>query len=451
MAYRHYNIALFVRLIFVILIAGAIGFCISIQNHYLLSVFFLIEFLLGWQLISFLNKSHKQMNYFVQAIKNEDTTLRFPEKTGNAIIDELHQSLNELNGILQDVQVKSKIKEKYFGEILQNIATGVVVLTEDGFVTDVNSSALELTGLQTFTHIKQLEHIDLKFANGLIELKNKEKKVLDLLLKKEKVQVITRCTVIRLEKEDVKLITLQDIRGELERKEVDAWVKLIRVLSHEIMNSLAPVTSISQSLKGIWERKLEDNTDQVIDMYVEKTINGLGVITEMSEALIRFVQSYRILSKAPEPRLTSIDIHNFFDRLNILLSPIKESFSGNLKLLPPAKNFYFIADEQMMVQVIINLVKNASEAINEQVAVGEKESEIIVRAIKTGEITAIKVSDNGPGISDEIADEIFIPFFTTKESGSGIGLSYSRQIIRAHGGSLNCRSKEGETVFILRW
>ena len=451
MAYRHYNIVLFIRLIFVIFIAGAIGFCVSIQNYYLLSVFVLIELLLVWRLLFFLRKTHKQINYFVQAIKNEDTTLRFPEKTGNRIIDELHQSLNELNGILQDVQVKSKIKEKYFGEILQNIATGVVVLTEDGFVTDVNSSALELTSLQTFTHIKQLEHIDAKFAKGLIDLKNKEKKVLDLLLQKEKVQVITRCTVIRLENEDVKLITLQDIRGELERKEVDAWVKLIRVLSHEIMNSLAPVTSISQSLKGIWEQKLELAENQPIDIHVEKTINGLGVITEMSEGLIRFVQSYRILSKAPEPRLSSIGIYSFFDRLNILLSPIKEGFSGNLNLLPPAKNFHFIADEQMMVQVIINLVKNASEAINGQGSENGNGSKIRVTAIKSGEITSIKVSDNGPGITDEIADEIFIPFFTTKDNGSGIGLSYSRQIIRAHGGSLNCRSKEGETVFTLRW
>lgn len=451
MAYRHYNSALFIRLTFVILFAIVIGFCISNKNYYILPVCVLLEFFLVWRLLSFLNKTHKQMNYFVQAIKNEDTTLRFPEKTGSKIINELHQSLNELNSILQEVQVKSKIKEKYFGEILQNIATGVVVLTEEGFVTEVNSSALELAGLQTFTHIKQMEQIDSKFANALIELKNKEKKVLDLLLKKERVQVITRCTVIRLENEDVKLITLQDIRGELERKEVDAWVKLIRVLSHEIMNSLAPVTSISQSLKGIWERKLEANVDKEIDIHVEKTINGLGVITEMSEALIRFVQSYRILSKAPEPRLSTVDVHSFFDRLNILLSPIKESFLGDLKLLPPAKNFQFIADEQMMVQVIINLVKNASEAINGEALKGEQSANILVSALKKGEIIELKVKDNGPGISDEIADEIFIPFFTTKENGSGIGLSYSRQIIRAHGGSLHYQSKEGETEFTLRW
>lgn len=449
MAYKHYNRVLFLRILSIVSVASAIGYCIPIQQYYIIVFLVIIEFVLVWQLISFLNKYHKQMSYFVRAIKNEDTTLRFPDKTGSSIIDELHQSLNELNGILQDVQVKSRIKEKYFGEILQNIATGVVVLTEDGFVTDVNSSALELIGLPTFTHIKQLESVDLKFAKEFLDLKNKEKKVLDLLLKKEKVQVITRCTVIRLEKEEVKLITLQDIRGELERKEVDSWVKLIRVLSHEIMNSLAPVTSISQSLKDIWEQKLAKN--QPIDIQVEKTINGLEVITEMSKALIRFVQSYRILSKAPEPRLASIAVYSFFDRLNILLSPIKESFTGELKLLVPASNFQFIADEQMMVQVIINLVKNASEAINQQTDIRNKQAEIIVSAIKIGEITSIKVSDNGPGIPDEIADEIFIPFFTTKDNGSGIGLSYSRQIIRAHAGSLNCRSKAGETVFTLRW
>ena len=451
MVYRHYNSALFVRLGFVIFFAVLIGWFLSQASYYIAFPILLAEIVLVLQFVRFLNKTHKQMNYFVQAIKNEDTTLRFPIKTGNVIINELHQSLNELNGILQEVQVKSKIKEKYFGEILQNIATGVVVLTEDGYVTDVNSAALELLGLQTFTHIKQLDKVDSKFTLGLSELKNRQKKVLDLILKKERIQVISRCSVIRLENEDVKLITLQDIRGELERKEIDAWVKLIRVLSHEIMNSLAPVTSISQSLKRIWEQKLGAIPNVSEDIHVEKTINGLDVITEMSEALIRFVQSYRVLSKAPDPKLDTIDAHSFFDRLNILLSPIRESFLGNLKLISPVKNYCFIADEQMMVQVIINLVKNAAEAFNGEVSEFNSNANITVTSIKKGEITEIRVTDNACGIDEEIADEIFIPFFTTKENGSGIGLSYSRQIMRAHGGSLLCRSKVGETVFTVRW
>jgi len=451
MVYKYYNTFLIIRLILLITVAVAIGYSFAEKSYIRVIIGSIIELILIWKFVGFLNKTHKQINYFVQAIKNKDTTLHFPKKSGNRIINELNQSLSELNGILHDLQVKSKIKETYFSEILQNIDTGVVVLTEKGFVTDANSAALELLGLETFTHIKQLNRIDSKFSLSLIDLKNREKKVLDLISNKERIQVITRCTVIRLENEEVKLISLQDIRGELERKEIDSWVKLIRVLSHEIMNSLAPVTSISQSLKQIWEEKIELSPDVTIDSEAEKTINGLGVITEMSEGLIRFVQSYRILSKAPDPRLASIEIHSFFDRLNILLSPIKESFNGELNFIQPSKNFNFIADEQMMVQVIINLVKNAVEALEEQASSNNTISKISVSVIKKGEITEIKVSDNGQGIPKEIADEVFIPFFTTKENGSGIGLSYSRQILRAHGGSLICRSRIGETVFTVRW
>lgn len=451
MVYRHYNLGLLIRLLILLLLAVGVGIAIANQAILLLSFLLPTELLLIWEFTRFLNKTLREMNFFIQAIKNEDTMLRFPEKTGNANINELHKSLNELNGIIQQVQVKSRIKEKYFSEILQNIATGVVVLTDKGFVNEVNSAALELLGLGTFTHIKQLSRIDPRFCDTLYNLKNRQRKVLELISNKERIQIITRCSEIRIQDELVKLITLQDIRGELERKEIDAWVKLIRVLSHEIMNSLAPVTSISQSLKKIWEQRLASNPNDATDIQVEKTIGGLGVISEMSENLVRFVESYRVLSKAPKPQLSSIQVNSFIDRLNILLSPIKERFQGTLKLTAPAKNFSFIADEQMMVQVIINLVKNAVEAFNGEDRGTDFEARIEVMAIKKGEITEIRVVDNGSGIPEEILDDIFIPFFTTKEHGSGIGLSYSRQILRAHGGSLLCRSKTGETAFTVRW
>ena len=441
---------LFFYLLSLMSLAIGFGFSIAKEEYYAAGFLIFCELILVWNFIRFLNRTHKLMNYFVQAIKNKDTTLHFPQKSSNKIINELHQSLNELNGILHEVQIKSKIKETYFSEILQNIATGVVVLTPKGYVTDVNSSALELTGLQTLTHIKQLKRLDPKFTNEISELKNRQRKVLDLLSNKERIQVMVRCSIIRIDNEDVKLITMQDIRGELERKEIDSWVKLIRVLSHEIMNSLAPVTSISQSLKRIWEQKYDPNHNETAHVDVKKTVDGLGVICQTNEDLVHFVQSYRMLSKAPEPQFNSVDIYAFYDRLSILLSPIKESFEGELKLIKPKTNFKFIADEQMMVQVIINLVKNAAEAFNDQEQQTSQTSTITVNSIKKGDITEIKITDNGNGIPSEIIEEIFIPFFTTKENGSGIGLSYSRQILRAHGGSLLCRSKIGETIFTIR-
>lgn len=451
MGYKNFNTALIVRVLSLIAFATCIGYTYAIQAYYGFVLFILAEIYLAWNLVHFLNKTHKQMNYFVQAIKNKDTALHFPKKTGNRIINELNLSLNELNGIIQDVQMRSKIKETYFAEILQNIATGVVVLTKDGFVNDVNSSALDLLGLETFTHIKQLNRIDSKFSLALASLKNKQRKVLNLTSKNEYIQVMSRCSLIRIKDEEVKLITLQDIRGELERKEIDAWVKLIRVLSHEIMNSLAPITSISQSLKRLWEENNHSNEQSPINQNVNKTLEGLTVITQTNEALVQFVNSYRVLSKAPLPKLESISIENFFDRLNILLSPIKESFSGLLELSLPDKEFNFVADEQMMVQVIINLVKNAAEAFEDQAGNITDKTIIQVQASQKGKITEITVSDNGDGIPPEILDDIFIPFFTTKESGSGIGLSYSRQILRAHGGSLLCQSKVGKTTFTVRW
>jgi nitrogen fixation/metabolism regulation signal transduction histidine kinase len=447
MGYKNYNLVLSVRILILLLSAIWCGHAIATTSHIALAfscLFLVVEIV---DLFRFLNKTHKQIDYFIKAIKNEDTTLRFPEKSGNKIINELHHSLNELNGILQQVQTKSRIREKYFGEILQNISTGVIVISENTHITDVNSAALELLGIPALTHISQLKRIDTRFTKSLLQISNKQKQVLELSTPRERVQINTACSVIRIHKEDIKLITLQDIRGELERKEVDAWIKLIRVLSHEIMNSLAPVTSIAQSLKRIWEEKSTMIIDQNLKTEVGKTVNGLGVITEMSEALIHFVKSYRMLSKPPKPILTSVNSIEFFDRLSILLSPIKEEFSGDLDIQTPKKSFEFLADEQMIVQVIINLVKNATEAFNGGAANGK----ISVNCNKKGPICEMNVIDNGPGIPVEIADEIFIPFFTTKANGSGVGLSYSRQIIRAHGGSLYCSSKPNQTVFKLRW
>lgn len=329
MGYRYYNSILFLRFVLLIAVAISIGYFYSNKAYYSLGACITLEIYLAWSFILFLNKTHKQMDYFVQSIKNKDTTLHFPKKSGNKIIDELNQSLNELNGIIQEVQMKSRIKETYFAEILQNIATGVIVITENGFVTDVNSATLELLGLETFTHIKQLNRVDSKFSLALSNLKNKQRKVLNLTTKNEHIQVMTRCSLIRIEKEEVKLITLQDIRGELERKEIDAWVKLIRVLSHEIMNSLAPITSISQSLKQLWKEKQANYIGNTQDSDVSKTLDGLNVITQTNQDLVQFVQSYRVLSKAPIPKLNRIKANSFFDRLNILLSPIKEVFSAN--------------------------------------------------------------------------------------------------------------------------
>ncbi len=397
------------------------------------------------ELIHFVNSTNRQMSYFIHAVKNDDTSLRFPERTGNSIIDELHVRLNELNELLQKTKVKSRIKEQYFSEILENIATGVMVVDEKGFVTDVNAAVLDLLGVNHLSHLSQLERIDKEFKSAIDNIEAFQKQVVNLRKRNETLQLIVRCSVIDLKHENIRLITLQDIRGELERKEIDSWVKLIRVLNHEIMNSLTPVTSIAQVLEGIWKERVKKEEAISADKDVESTIDGLAVIGERGESLIRFVKSYRALTKAPEPKLTAIDSYDFLDRLRILVSPLKDGFGGQIIVDTPADNFTFFADEQMIVQVVINLVKNAVEALQEIV-----DPKVRITIEQNASNIFLNVEDNGMGIPPEIMDEIFIPFFTTKENGSGIGLSLSRHILRLHSGTLKVNSVQGEkTQFTL--
>jgi len=448
MAFKHYNRLLILRLILIVLIPVLTGFLIADHHSLLLIIgFSAAEVVLIIEFIHFLNRSNRQISFFIQAIKNDDTTLRFPIETGNAVLNDLHLSLNELNVILQETKVKSQIRERYVSEILQNIGTGVMVCNEKGFITEVNPAALELIGLQTLTHVSQLERVDPHFKTDLMNLGNLQKQVITLKKPKEQVQIITRCSVINLKDEDVKLFTLQDIRGELERKELDSWVKLIRVLNHEIMNSLAPVTSIAQSLKEIWKKKIPEGKLPADDEAVESTIKGLGIISEQGEGLVRFVQSYRMLTKVPIPQMASVSIQGLFDRLSILVSPVKADSGVAIRFQYPQPGFHVMVDEQMMVQAVINLVKNAAEALSE---ISDPLIEIACYPLPKNE-TELTVTDNGPGIPDEIQEEIFVPFFTTKTNGNGIGLSLARQNIRAHGGTLSCSSRPGKTVFKLRW
>jgi len=448
MAFKQYNKQLTFRLFASFFIPLFMGWAIANRYPWEIILFSLfLESLLIWELFRFLTRTNRQISFFIQAIKNDDTTLRFPVKTGNSIINDLHFSLNELNKVLQETKLKSQIRERYFSEIIKNIGTGIIVFNAKGFVSEANPAVLELTGLQHITHLSQLDRVDSTFREELEKPGNSKKRVITLRKPGELVQLITRSSTITLKDEKVQLVTLQDIRGELERKELDSWVKLIRVLSHEIMNSLAPVTSIAQSLHDLWKGKAATSNQMPDKEDIESTIGGLEVIGERGVGLIRFVQSYRLLTKVPVPDIKNVSIQSLFERLSILVSPFKAEFGVAISFNTPKTDFQALVDEHMILQVLINLTKNAAEA-----AAQTPDALIAIEARqKPNHETEITISDNGPGVPEEIADQIFVPFFTTKTNGTGIGLSHSRQIMRAHGGSITYNPEKGKTIFKLVW
>lgn len=238
------------------------------------------------------------------------------------------------------------------------------------------------------------------------------------------------------------LISLQNIHSELEEKEMEAWQKLIRVLTHEIMNSVTPISSLAGTVNKLL------NDPGKLDDEISDIKNAVKTIQKRSEGLIHFVENYRNLTKIPKPNFETFRVSVLTDRIYNLM---KNEFAGNnikfnTSIVPD--NLTLSADSELIEQVIINLLLNAKFAIKNQ-----QNPEISIRSYTdAGSKVIIRVEDNGPGISKEIQDKIFIPFYTTKKDGSGIGLSLSRQIMRSHFGSITVVSKEGEgTAFILRF
>ena len=319
--------------------------------------------------------------------------------------------------------------------IMNSVNTGIVVINEKGFVLQQNSESLRLLGLPVFTHIRQLERIDEKLAERFTDLQPGEKYHLSFRNERGAVNLSIRVSETVLKGECVKLIAMNDINSEMEDKEVDTWIRLTRVLTHEIMNSVTPITSISSTLLSRH------------DEMKEELRNGLELISDTGKGLISFVESYRRFTHIPTPQPTLFYVGRFIERMTQLASHHHASHIAIQTDIRP-DDLILYADEDLIGQVVLNLLKNAIQAIGPD----HPDGQIMVRAsCNSNESIVIEISNNGPAIPPEEAEHIFTPFFTTKEGGSGIGLSVARQIMRLSGGSISLKSNASNhrTTFVL--
>lgn len=399
--------------------------------------------LIGW-LVLRLRSVNRKLSYFFDSLDNDDFTLRFIEKKGLPSERLLNHSLNRIKNIIQNTRLEIQQKEKYYELILSSINTGIIALNPKGFVTQSNRFALKLLGLDIFTHISQLHKVSSHLQTVFQHIKPGESQRVSYTNERGTVQLLINAASIRIQGEEVRLLVINDIENEMDEKEIDSWIRLIRVLSHEIMNSIAPITSLSDTLLSFY-RAPEAEQDR--EGLKQNTINGLQVISDTGKSLISFVESYRKFTRIPEPVKESIDLQEFIHRMIILCSmePNFDRITIHTHITPLDLKIY--ADPNLLGQVILNLMKNAFQAMQAQ-SQGTlsitAEKELLTNNIR------IKISDNGPGIPSEIVNEIFVPFYTTKTEGSGIGLSIARQIMRAHGGNIKVSSlPHHETTFTL--
>jgi len=388
-------------------------------------------------------KFNSNILFLLNALDNGDYSFHFSENNLYRREKELNSMLNRIKEILVNARKEVIENENFLSLIIESVSTGIIIMDDFGRVQTVNRSALHLLGLPVFTHINQLGGVNENFPELFRTMKTGDQQQIVVTNEREEMQVSLRLSEIKLKNGRMKVITLNNIGNELETKEMESWIRLIRVMTHEIMNSIAPITSLSETLLSMLKTPLPDKSDESLK---NNTIEAFETIHSTAKGLLSFVDSYRKFTGIPKPVVQPFALKPLLEKVLHLERKVLKEKNIKLQLIYEDVAIELLADEKLMMQVFVNLIKNAIEAI-----VSTENGLIIIRTHKqTSGQVAIDICNTGKPIPQDILPNIFIPFFTTKETGTGIGLSVSRYIMRLHGGKLtHSTSSEGWTVFTI--
>lgn len=451
MAYNRFTWHVVTRVLLLFILLSAEAY-ILIKTDWLASaiVVGMLALLLTADLIRYVNKTNRDLAVFLQSIRHHDFTASFSSGKRGHSFEALKDAFN---GIVQEFRTLEAEKEShyhYLQTVIENIGVALICFEASGDVMLMNQAAKGLLAKPYIKRIGALEKVDENLMATIRNLQSGERELIKLLIQDELRQVAIQATEFKLMERSYKLLSLQDIRSELDGREVDAWQKLIRVLTHEIMNSITPVSTLAGVLGGLVrdpEGALHPATEITAED-LEDLSTGLASIESRSRGLLKFVRAYRSLLKVPKPIFREVAVQDMLLRIKTLLQSDLAARGIHIALEVPRSELLIQADSELIEQVLINLIKNAMEALQ-----GQENGRIsIVAALRKEHEVIIQIQDNGPGIEDEFADQIFVPFFTTKNEGSGIGLSLSRQIMRLHKGGITMQTALGEgTVFTLEF
>jgi len=451
MIYNKFNISILFRLLCFAITTAALVYFALVMFVPLLALFFIIVLILeAISFVRFFNAVNRKLSYFFDAIRNEDTTLKFSENVKNKSLQGLHKSLNDLNKVISAVKIKNETNERFFKELIEHSTTGLMSIDPDGYVEVMNKQAKKYLSIVSLSNIRLLQQINPSVYEIFETIKPGEKVILKQIIKNNLINLSIQSSELCFGEKRYQLISLQDIRRELEENEIDSWQKLIRVMTHEIMNSIAPITSLTSTLVRFFKsgEKVRLPEELTVDD-ISNTLTGLAVIEDRGKGLMHFVDNYRKLTKIPNPVFEPMNIHTWFESFEFLFRSefLKNNwaYQSQIELSLPT----VLTDEKLFGQVMINLMTNAMDAIKQNSSDNPGKITLIIRSASSHAVQFI-LSDNGCGIDESLVDKIFIPFFTTKEGGNGIGLSLSRQIIRKLNGKISVQSvKNKGSVFIV--
>lgn len=401
-------------------------------------------------LIRYIEKYSDEISAYIGKSQNEaplqDNAKDSPGENRNAV----PENYNELIEKLKDSKAEKDAKYQYLKTIVQHVGIGIITFNSEGEIQIINTAAKKLFRITHIKNINELRNISDHLVDSILKLRTGGRDLIKIIHSDETIMLSVFAIELTLRNEEFKLISIQNIQSELEENEMEAWQKLVRVLTHEIMNSVTPISSLANTIEEDIKIYL-NNENESLNMKkadLEDLHLAIKTIQKRSDGLIRFVTDFRSMTHIPKTQFEEVPVKELFDHIDILMRhDLDESQINFSKTIEPA-NLLLKIDRELIEQVLINLIKNAIQALEEQ-----RERQITLSAYRQDQKHAyISIRDNGPGIDEEAQSKIFIPFYTTKKNGSGIGLSLSKQIMRQHLGTISVKSKAEEgTEFILRF
>jgi two-component system, NtrC family, nitrogen regulation sensor histidine kinase NtrY len=451
MVYKKFGTIILIRIIFLSLSIFALFYLLDetklIATTFIVFVLIVIQI---YAIIYFVKKTNREITRFFNSIKYSDFSQSFKSNIKGSAFEELSTSFSEVIEEFRKARTEKEEHFRYLQTVVQHVSIGLVAYTSDGNVELINNAAKRLLNITKIKNISELSVINSSLVEALIKISAGEKILVKVADGNELSQLSIHAAEFKLKGNHYTLTSISNIQSELEEKEMEAWQNLIRVLTHEIMNSVTPIVSLSSTASLLLEeadQKIKAGNDPGTDN-LDDVKEALSTIIRRSKGLLRFIDDYRNLTRIPVPNFQVVPVTSIFERINKLFSDQFKEKNIQFTFSTEPANLEVTADPDLIEQVIINLILNSFNAVSNTPA---------PKIDLTGTIdnygkAMIQVSDNGQGVPEELYEKIFIPFFTTRKEGSGIGLSLSRQIMRLHKGGITVKSiPNKETIFTLRF
>lgn len=445
MIFKRYEFRLFIRivLLFAVLLAAA---WLIVNKQYLFAVLAVpVLFYQVYDLFLLLKKAQDEVKEFAESVHYRDFSRYFNVKQAPAELQSLRAGFNEINDTFKVISREKETQYVYLQKILELVDTGIISYEiNTGEIAWMNETFKKMLGIPYLKTIHSLEKRDQGLYKEVIAVKPGESRIAKITTDKASFKILLSATAFQTDGKVFKLIAFQNVNEALDETEAQAWRKLLNVMTHEIMNSVAPISSLADTLKNRLQLStpyLQNNEGSLEDLEL-----GIETIKRRSEGLLKFAETYRNLNKITTLNVKKVLVRDLFENLNRLMQPMLEQKNIELEIILKDPDISLEVDTNLIEQVLINLLVNAIEAVKEKTS-----PRIALSAYFSSDLkTTIRIADNGTGMDEEVMDKIFIPFFSTRKTGSGIGLSLCKQIMMLHKGNIQVQSKEGEgSAFML--